>query len=116
MESVNRNGRNWLEKKLRIFRKYKTIAIVGLSRNPGKPSYRVTKHLQKHGYNIIPIYPTADKILGQIAYKTLLDVPEEKRKNIDIVDIFRPSEDIPPMGEHMMQLAKQYGKPRVIWM
>jgi len=99
-----------------IFRKHKTIAIVGLSRNPEKPSYRVAKYLQKHGYNIIPIHPTANKILGQIAYKTLLDVPEEKRKNIDIVDIFRPSEDIPPIGEHVMQLAKQYGKPRVIWM
>jgi thioredoxin len=99
-----------------ILRKYKTVAIVGLSRNPEKQSYRVAKYLQKHGYSIIPIHPTADKILGKKAYPTLLDVPEEKLKDIGIVDIFRPSQDIPPIGDQVMQLAKQYGKPRVIWM
>jgi len=99
-----------------ILRENKTVAIVGLSRNPEKPSYRVAKYLQKHGYSIIPIHPTANKILGQKVYPTLLDVPEEKLKNIGIVDIFRPSKDIPPIGDQVMQLAKQYGKPRVIWM
>jgi len=99
-----------------ILKKYRNIAVVGLSRNPAKASYQVAEYLQKQGYNIIPVNPTADKILGQKAYKSLLDIPPETQKTIEIVDIFRPSADVPPIAEQAIELKKQYEKPYVFWM
>lgn len=99
-----------------ILTKYKAIAIVGLSRNPIKASYQVAEYLQKQGYHIIPVNPAADKILNQKAYKTLLDIPLEIQKAVEIVDIFRPSKDISLIVDQAIQLKKQYGNPHVIWM
>lgn len=89
-----------------ILKKYRNIAVVGLSRNPAKASYQVAEYLQKQGYNIIPVNPTADKILGQKAYKSLLDIPPETQKTIEIVDIFRPSADVLPIADQAIQLKK----------
>lgn len=100
----------------RILKRYKTVAIVGLSRNPEKDSFQVAEFLQERGFNIIPVNPTADKILGQRAYKTLLDIPLEIRENIEIVDIFRPSGDVPPIVDQAIQLKKQHGTLQVVWM
>jgi len=99
-----------------ILKKYKTIAVVGLSINPEKESYQVAKYLQEHGYNIIPVNPTADQILDQKAYKSLLDIPPEKQKNTEIVDIFRPAEDVLSIVDQAIQLKTRYGKIFVIWM
>lgn len=95
-----------------ILRNYKTIAVVGLSTNPAKDSYKVAEYLKTHGYHIIPINPSADVILGEKCYKSLLDVPE----TIEIVDIFRPAKDIPPIVDQAIELKKKLGNPRVIWM
>jgi uncharacterized protein len=65
-----------------IFNKYHTIAVVGLSRDPLKDSYIVAEYLRKKGYNIIPINPSADEILGVRSYKSLMDMPEELQKTI----------------------------------
>lgn len=99
-----------------ILKNYKTIAVVGLSRNPEKASYQVAEYLQKQGYNITPVNPTADKILGKKTYKSLLDISPEKQKTIEIVNIFRPSEDVPTIVDQAIQLKKQHGKPYVVWM
>ena len=97
-------------------KRYKTVVVVGLSKSPEKTSYEVAEYLQKQGYYIIPVNPTADKILGQKAYKTLLDIPLETQKTIEIVDIFRPAKDVPPIVDQAIELKNKLGNPLVIWM
>jgi uncharacterized protein len=78
---------------LDLLRSSKTIAVVGLSSNPSRPSYDVSGYLQSAGYRIIPVNPTETEVLGQKSYGRLEDVPEA----IDIVDIFRRPEDVGPV-------------------
>src|SRR3989442_3955389 len=87
----------------------RTIAVVGSSRDPTKDSHTVAAYLKSHGYKIIPVNPTTDQILDEASYKSLLDIPEEKAKMIDVVDIFRPSQDVPPILADAVQLKKKYG-------
>lgn len=93
----------------------KTVAVVGLSRDPAKDSYRVAEYLKTKGYRIVPVNPFADEILGEKCYKSLLEIPEETQKAIEVVDIFRPSEDIRPIVEQALHLKQKYGKPHVVW-
>ena len=95
-----------------VLESYRIVAVVGLSRNPAKASYRVANYLQSVGYRIIPVNPFVDEILGEKSYKSLLDVPEA----IEIVDIFRPSEDVPSIVEEAIKLKNRLGTPKVIWM
>jgi len=95
-----------------VLESYRTVAVVGLSRNPAKASYRVAQYLQSVGYRIIPVNPFVDEVLGEKSYKSLLDVPE----TIEIVDIFRPSEDVPAIVEEAIKLKNRLGTPKVIWM
>ena len=92
---------------LRILSEAKTVAVVGCSKDPAKDAHRVPKYLQLHGYRIIPVNPTADAILGEKAYKSLEDVPLP----YDVVDIFRPSPDVPPIVDQAIK-----GPAEVIWM
>jgi len=91
----------------RILRESKTIAVVGLSDKPDRPSYRVAKYLQDHGYRIIPVNPTLTEVLGERAYPDLLAVPEP----VDVVDIFRQSEAVPPIVEQAIAIGA-----RAVWM
>jgi predicted CoA-binding protein len=99
-----------------ILSKYKTIAVVGISNTLGKPSHRVAAYLKQHGYNIIPVNPTIDEALCIKSYKSLLDIPPEVAKTIEVVDIFRKSEDVPPVVEQAIELKRRYGQPFVVWM
>jgi uncharacterized protein len=90
-----------------LLRTSHTIAIVGLSDNPMRPSHGVSAYMQSHGYRIIPVNPQADEVLGEKAYASLLDVAEP----IDIVDIFRRSEFVPEIVDQAIQL-----KARAVWM
>ena len=90
----------------------RTIAVVGLSRDPAKASHGVAQYLQSAGYRVIPINPFVDQVLGETAYKSLLEVPEA----IDVVDIFRPSEAVPAIVEEAIHLKNKLGSPKVIWM
>ena len=99
-----------------ILTRYKTVAVVGLSRDPSKDSYRVAEYLKRHGFHIVPINPFADEVLGEKSYKSLLDVPAEVQKTLEIVDIFRPSSDVSPTVEQAVHLNKLYGKPYAVWM
>lgn len=87
-----------------------------MSRDPSKDSYRVGKYLKNHGFRIIPVNPTTDEILGEKSYKSLLDIPVETQKTIEIVDIFRPSAEVMPIVEQAIQLKKQHGFLQVVWM
>ena len=79
-----------------ILSEAKTIAVVGLSSKPDRPSYEVSEFLQQRGYQIVPINPNETEILGERAYPTLLDVPDDLA--IDVVDVFRRPEHTPPIG------------------
>jgi len=69
---------------------YDTIAVVGCSTTSGKAAHDIPAYMQNHGYRIVPVNPYADEILGERAYDSLADVEEE----IDVVDVFRPSEEV----------------------
>jgi len=101
---------------IEILTKYKTVAVVGLSREPDKDSYRVSAYLKKHGFRIVPVNPFADEVLGEKSYKSLLDIPAEIQKSIEIVDVFRPAKDVPPIVEQAIKLKEMHGKPYVVWM
>jgi uncharacterized protein len=85
----------------------KTIAVVGLSDSPLRPSHGVSAYMQSHGYRIIPVNPQIEEALGERAYPSLLDVPEK----IDIVNIFRRSEFVGEVVDQAIQL-----KVPAIWM
>ena len=99
-----------------ILTKYKTIAVVGLSRDPDKDSHRVSTYLKAHDFRIIPVNPFADEVLGEKSYKSLLDIPPEIQKTIEVVDIFRPSEAVPPIVEQAIKLKAMHGQLHVVWM
>lgn len=101
---------------LRSVFKNKVVAVVGLSKDSSKDSYHVAQYLQTQGYEIVPINPTADQILGEKCYKSLLDAPEEIQKRIEIVDIFRPSQDVPSIVDQAVQLKKRFGTIKAVWM
>ena len=92
------------------------MAVVGLSRDKDKPSYRVAEYMQQQGYRIVPVNPFADEVLGEKSYKSLLEMPEEVKKTIEIVDIFRRAEDVPPIVDQAVKLKKANGMPHVVWM
>jgi hypothetical protein len=95
-----------------ILEKYRNVAVVGLSRDQNKDSYRVANYLQSVGYHIIPVNPFADELLGKKSYKNLLDVPGA----IEVVDIFRPAEEVPVIVEEAIQLKNRAVSPKVVWM
>ncbi|GAB4356435.1 MAG: CoA-binding protein [Gammaproteobacteria bacterium] len=78
----------------RILAENHTIAVVGLSANPIRPSYFAAKYLQQHGYRIIPVNPTYQEVLGERCYPTLADIPEP----VDVVDVFRKPADAPEIA------------------
>lgn len=85
----------------------KNIAVVGMSKNPEKAAHYVPKYLAEQGYNIIPVNPTTSEILEKKCYPNLLDIPVQ----IDIVDVFRPSDQVRPVIEEAIKM-----KPKVIWL
>ena len=104
------------KKVMEVLTKYRIVAIVGVSRSPSKYSFKVAEYLKKHGFHIVPINPYAEEILGVKSYRSLLDMPVEVQKTVEIVDVFRPSEDVLPIVEQVVKLKKLYGRPYVVWM
>jgi len=99
-----------------ILQKYDVIAVVGLSSDPEKMSYKVSDYLKQHGFLIVPVNRFVEEVLGEKCYKSLLDIPVEIQKTIDIVDIFRKAEDVPPIVEQAIKLKAKVGRPFVVWM
>jgi predicted CoA-binding protein len=90
-----------------LLQRARTIAVVGLSNRPLRPSHGVSAYMQAQGYKIIPVNPTINEALGEKSYPSLLEVPAK----IDIVNIFRRSEFVEEIVDHAMQL-----KIAAIWM
>jgi len=92
---------------LELLKKYKSIAVVGLSSNPTRPSFGVTEYMQGAGYRIIPVNPNEREVLGEKSYARLEDVPEK----IEIVNVFRRAEDVAPVVESAIRVGA-----KVVWM
>jgi uncharacterized protein len=86
-----------------------TIAVVGLSSKPGRPSLGVAGYLQEHGYRIVPVNPREAEVLGERAYATLTDIPSDVR--IDVVDVFRRAEDTPDVARDAVAIGA-----KVLWL
>jgi predicted CoA-binding protein len=95
-----------------VLKRYRTVAVVGASKDPSKWAHIVPKYLKEHGYRIIPINPTASEILGEKAHKSLTEVPEE----VEVVEVFRPSEEVPKIAEEVIQRRKARGDVKVLWL
>jgi predicted CoA-binding protein len=79
----------------------RTIAVVGLSDNPAKPSYYVSEYMQRQGYKIYPVNPALDSVLGEKCYASLSELPAKP----DVVNVFRLPKAIPPIVDEMLQLG-----------
>jgi len=98
-----------------VLRKYKTIAVVGASKNPQKDANTVPQFMKDRGYKIIPINPTADEIVGEKAYPSLMDLPSDLASKVELVDVFRPSEELPQVAQQVVDMHRKYGRPLVFW-
>jgi predicted CoA-binding protein len=91
----------------RVLTQYRTVAIVGASADPQRPSYRVADFLKKEGYRIIPVTPKGGEILGEKVYPDLSSIPVP----VEVVDIFRRTEEIPPVVEEAIAIGA-----KAVWM
>ncbi len=90
-----------------ILESYRVVAVVGLSANEERDSFRVAKYLKEHGYKIIPVNPMAQEVLGQKCFPDLNSVPEK----VEIVDIFRRASDVSPIVEQAIKIGA-----KAVWM
>lgn len=90
-----------------ILKSSHVVAVVGLSKNPARPSYQVANYLLNSGYKIIPVNPKEKELMNTTSYPDLRSIPE----TVDIVDIFRGSEDVMPIVEEAIKI-----KAKVVWM
>ena len=93
-----------------ILRSASTIAVVGMSPRPSRPSHYVAEYLQRAGYRVVPVRPGVDSILGETAYPDL-QTAAKAAGPIDVVDVFRRSEAIPELATDLLAV-----RPRLVWM
>ena len=86
-----------------------TVAVVGLSSKPNRPSFEVAAYLRDHGYRIVPVNPRETEVLGERAYPTLLDIPADLA--IDVVDVFRRAEETPEVARQAVAIGA-----KVLWL
>ena len=98
---------NHTDEEIRKILSFKKIAVVGMSQNPQKDAHMVPKYLIAQNYDVTPVNPNAQEILGKKSYELISEVPGE----IEIVNVFRPSEDVLPVIEEAIKK-----KPKVIWL
>ena len=90
-----------------ILNSSRVVAVVGLSSRPDRPSHRVASYLKEQGYQVVPVNPGEKEILGEVCYPDLSSIPVP----VDVVDIFRRSEDVPPIVEEAIQVGA-----KAVWM
>ena len=93
----------------KILSNSRTVAVVGISPKEDRPSFMVASYLKSKGYQIIPVRPDGEKILGEKVYRSLDEIPKEIK--VDVVDIFRKSEDVPPIIEEAIRRGA-----KAVWM
>ena len=95
------------DEKIQKILNLKKVAVVGMSKNSSKAAHYVPKYLSENGYDVTPVNPTTDEILGKKSYSSVSEIDDE----IDIVDVFRPSDQVLPVIEEAIKK-----KPKVIWL
>jgi predicted CoA-binding protein len=88
----------------RILSEAKTVAVVGISDKPERPSHGVARYLQERGYRVIPVNPVLTEVLGEKVYKSLSDIPGK----VDLIDVFRKSEEVPPIAEEAIRIGARF--------
>lgn len=88
----------------RILSEARTIAVVGLSEKPERPSHQVARYLRERGYRILPVNPGIREVLGERAYPSLREIPEK----VDLVDVFRKPEKVLPIAEEAIRIGAKY--------
>ncbi|MET0414135.1 MAG: CoA-binding protein [Polyangiaceae bacterium] len=91
----------------RILREMKTMAVVGLSRDPGKPAHSVPKAMRAAGFRVLPVNPIADELLGERVYRTLAEIPEP----VELVLVFRPAEEAVAVAHQAVAI-----KAKALWL
>lgn len=86
-----------------ILKNHRVVAVVGLSSDPGRPSYQVAQYLQNHGYRIVPVNPGCQEVLGEKCYPSLKDIPFP----VEVVDIFRKVDAIPAIVDEAIAVGAQ---------
>jgi predicted CoA-binding protein len=89
-----------------------TIAVVGCSTTPGKAAHDIPRYMRDNGYDIVPVNPFADEIFGEEAYDSLEDVPDD----IDLVNVFRPSEEVPDIVDDVLARHEEAGDIDALWL
>jgi len=95
-----------------VLENYRRIATVGFSKDPSKPAHKVPMFLLSKNYIIYPVNPTANEIAGLKSYKSILDVPAQ----IDVVQVFRPSNEVPKIIDEVIERKKKVGDVKVVWL
>lgn len=98
-----------------VLKKHRVVAVVGASKNPEKEAHTVPAYLKEHGYRIIPVNPTTDSVLDEKSYKSLADIPADLAGQVEVVDIFRPSEELPEVARQVVEFKKRTGKDVIFW-
>jgi len=86
-----------------------TVAVVGLSSNPARPSFQVARYLQEHGYRVVPVNPNETEVLGEPAYPSLEEIPKDVE--VEVVDVFRRAEETPDVARQAVAAGA-----RVLWL
>jgi predicted CoA-binding protein len=110
MTESNSNSNNKTISPVEVLKTYGTIAVVSVSKNPEKNANSVPVYLKEHGYKIVPINPTTNEILGERAYASLLDLPLELANAIEVVEVFRPSEELPEIAKQTVEMENKKKK------
>jgi predicted CoA-binding protein len=98
-----------------VLRKSKVVAVVGASKNPEKEASTVPLYLLQHGYTIIPVNPTADVIHGLKVYPSLAELPPDLAAKVEVVEVFRPSEELPEISRQVVEMKNRTKKTPVFW-
>jgi hypothetical protein len=100
------------EAEIRDLLDVETIAVVGCSGTPGKAAHDVPAYLQQQGYDVVPINPNREEVLGRRAYDSLADVSER----VDLVDVFRPSEEVSTIVDAVLKRVQRHDDVRGLWL
>lgn len=98
-----------------VLKQSQVVAVVGASKNPEKEANSVPLYLIQHGFTVIPVNPTADIIHGLKVYSSLAELPSELAARVEVVDVFRPSEELPEIARQVIEMKKRTKKTPVFW-
>ncbi len=98
-----------------VVKRYRVVAVVGASKSPEKDAYTVPAYLKENGFTVIPVNPTAESIHGVKAYPSLADIPSDLAQKVEVVDVFRPSEEFPDIAKQVIEMKRKTGRPFVFW-